>query len=361
VGVLIGALLAPITILLISPLYKKELMHNPSTKRIGLFIEVQQGRSAVIMKGGVPLYVIEGGTHAPDRDEAWLIWYWYQRYIYYMTGYHAYVPFFTHPHVYGVPRWTLNRHGIQGYKLIGEGDEGYWSNHLRTEPTTWHFVFKGVDIQKVQFTIKGSALVRIVPGMEIDALFDIDSWSELLNQALESYIRSYMRANVTLDEILGSIPNNLWEKPSVPEVKMDEIAKEIKDQLRSYKVSKRAKKRSASTSDEEQKPQFDRESTRTLIEFGIDIQRIDLRDFECESEAERAKFTAAAIGREEGRRKSLEGQGVAEAEKKLLDVHDGSEASLEIIKNRGFVDAVKASNVVETALGAFARKQIGDK
>lgn len=361
IAAIVGILLAPLFLLLVSPLYKEKLKHDPNNNRVGLFIEVQQGRSAVIMKGGKPLYVVEGGKYAPERKEAkFLLWYWYQSYIYYITGLHAYVPFFTAPHVYGVPRWTLNRHGVQGYKLIGEGDEGYWSNHVRTEPTTWHFVFTGVDIQKVSFTIKGSAVIRIAPGMEIDALFNIDSWSELLNQALESSIRNYMRANVSLDTILGSVSKELWAE-SEKSTHMDNIAHEIKKLLREYKVSNRGLKSSETTEDGEVKRIFDRQSSRTLIEFGIDIQRVDLRDFECESEAERAKFTAAATGREEGRRRSLEGQGIAEAEEKLLGVHDGSEASLEIIRQRGFVDAVGKSNVVEAALGAFARKQLGDK
>jgi hypothetical protein len=366
-GGLMGFLLGPVVILAISPLYKEQLKHNPNSKRIGLFIEVQQGRSVVIVKGGKPLYVVEGGRHAPERKEAkFLLWYWYQSYIFYMTGLHAYVPFFTVPHVYGVPRWTLNRHGVQGYKLIGEGDDGFWSNHVRTEPTTWHFVFTGVDIQKVSFTIKGSAVIRIVPDMEIDALFDIDSWSELLNQALESTIRNYMRANVSLDTILGSVSKELWAE-SEKSMHMDDIAQKIKDLLREFKVSnhglKKAKEGEDVELDEkgEVKRVFDLESSRKLIEFGIDIQRVDLRDFECESEAERAKFTAAATGREEGRRRSLEGQGIAEAEEKLLGVHDGSEASLEIIKQRGFVDAVRGSNVIDTAIGAFAKKQIGDR
>lgn len=364
-AVLAGVVMAPVAMLIAAPLFfKEQFKHDPARKsdserpeKIGMFIEVQQGRSAVIVKGGKPLYVIEGGKHEPEEDEAVLyVWYLFQKYCFNLTGYHAYIPYFHKPHVYGVPHYALNRHNIPGYQLIGEGDAGYWSNHVRTEPTTWHFVFTGVDIQKVQFTIKGSALIRIVPGMEIPALFDIDSWSELLNQALESTIRNYMRAMVSLDEILGRVSQNLWDESSEA-THMDKIAKEIKDNLRDYKVTNRSLKE---VPPEGGKPSFDASSTKKLIEFGIDIQRLDLRDFDCESAEERAKFAAAAIGREEGRRKSLEGQGIAEAEEKLLAVHDGGEASLAIIKNRGFVDAVKGSNVVETVLGALARKNMGD-
>ena len=358
-----GVLMAPFAILIAAPLvFKEQLKHDPEQpEKTGMFIEVQQGRSAVIVRGGKPLYVVAGGVYEPDADDEneaiFYLWYLYQKQCYKYTGYHTYIPFYQKPHVYEVPRYELDKKGEEGYTLLGPDDKKYRSNHVRTEPTTWHFVFKGVDIQKVAFTIRGSVLIRIVPGMEITALFDIDSWSELLNQALESVIRNYMRASVSLDEILGSVSQELWTQPDKID-HMDDIAKNIKDKLRDYKVSHQRLKKGASG---KTSTDFEKESTMTLLCFGLDIQRLDLRDFDVESKEERTKFAAAAIGREEGRRRSLEGQGIAEAEKKLLDVHDGGEVSLAIIQNRGFVDAVRHSNVAETLIGAIARKQLGDK
>lgn len=101
----------------------------------------------------------------------------------------------------------------------------------------------------------------------------------------------------------------------------------------------------------------------TLLELGLDIQRIEIVDFADElPEAERARFFAAVIGREEGRAIDLRGQGTAKAEAALLAAHkDGGEVSENIIKSRAVVDAAKGSDILAALAAGIARKQIGDK
>ena len=336
--------------LLGSPLLKDDLKHDPDNReKPGMFLEVQKGRSSVIMKGGTPVYVIEGGDNKPQREEApfWL-WWIYQRYIFRFTGLHAYIPFFFKPHTYEVPRYELNAEGAEGYKLLGPKDKKYWSNHVRTEPFIWHFKFENVEIQKMQFTVTGTVGVRIVgdPVKVIAALFDIESWAEVLNEAVKAIVRNYMRSNVTLDDILGVIPEDIWatvEKTS----KLDKFAYDIKEALRKYWFTRRD-------------ASVDEDGVRkTLLDFGIDIQRVDINDFKAEFDP--TKLHDAALGRERGRARHLEGQGIASAEKALLAVHkDGGAASIEILRARGLVDVAKnGGGLLDGLAAAFIKKQQG--
>lgn len=351
VAAIAGLTCAGSTALLGSPLLKDSLKHDPDNReKPGMFLEVQKGRSSVIMKGGTPVYVIEGGDNKPQLEEApfWL-WWIYQRYIFRLTGLHAYIPFFFKPHTYEVPRYELDKDGEEGYKLLGPNDKKYWSNHVRTEPFIWHFKFTNVEIQKMQFTVTGTVGVRIVsdPEKVKAALFDIESWAEVLNEAVKANVRNYMRSNVTLDDVLGEIPKNIWE-PVKKSNKLDKFAHDIKKALRRYWFTSR---------DES----VDEEGTRkTLLDFGIDIQRVDINDFKPEFEA--SKLHEAALGRERGRARHLEGQGIASAEEALLTVHkDGSTASLEIIRNRGLVDVAKnGGGLLDGLAAAFIKRQQGD-
>lgn len=341
--------------LLGSPLLKDSLKQNPAERqKPGMFVEVQQGRSTVITKGGVPYYVIEGGNSKPELKESpFKLWWLYQMYVFKLTGLHAYIPFFTQPHTYEVPRYELDQNGTEGYTLIGpDKPEKYWSNHVRTEPFIWHFIYKGVDIQKLPFTIKGFVGLRIIPGTEtvIAAMFDIESWAELLNEALKATVRNFLRNNVTLDDVLGFLPKDIWETPperkAGEKAKSDMFAHEIKLALRDFWFTERA-------------PDGTPGKERRLLDFGIDVQRIEISDFD--PEFEKAELFAAALGRERGRARQLEGQGIANAEKALLEVHkDGSPASLEILRTRGLVDVAKnGGGLLDGLAAAFLKKQQG--
>jgi regulator of protease activity HflC (stomatin/prohibitin superfamily) len=180
------------------------------------------------------------------------------------------------------------------------------------------------------------------------ALFGVDSWNVLLDQALNGAIRNFLKSTMTLDDVLGETPKDIWEKNKAPVIDFDVIAHGIRDRLDAYTIELKGEKG---------------KKKMTLLELGLDIQRVEIVDFVDElPAAERARFFAAVIGREEGRAIHLRGQGTAKAEAELLAAHkDGGEVSELIIKHRALVDAAKGSDILGALAAGFARKQIGDK
>ncbi len=359
---LLGALIGIILCLLLAPLYKEQLKHDPNEDNaVRTLIEVEPGRHSVIMQGGRPRHIIEGGMigkksisgdeevtgDVPEASESWFLsWYWWQWYMYKTTGYHAYFPFFTKPYTYELPRYALQDDAESGErKYVFKRDR---SNHVRVETTTWYFEYRGVEVQKVPFTVRGSVQFRIVPGCVKMALFGVDSWNILLDQALNGAIRNFLRGKVTLDDILGVTPAELWAKKETPDIDFNAIAHGIRNQLDAYQIDIKG---------------TDDSTPRNLLQLGINIQRVEIVDFSDElPKEERARFFAAVIGREEGRAIHLRGQGTAKAEAELLAAHkDGGEVSETIIKSRALVDAAKGSDILAALAAGFARKQIGDK
>lgn len=357
IAFIVGILIALIIFALIAPIFKERLKHDPSKyNEVKMLVEVQPGRHTVIIQGGRPRYVIEGGKFQrksaaandelvggePDAKESWFYpWFLIQRYMYATTGYHAYIPFFTKPYTYELPRYELVLRDDKTV-YVAKSDR---SNHVRVETTTWYFEYHEVDIQKIPFLIRGSVQFRIVPGKELWAMFMIESWNVLLDQALNSTIRNYLRRHVTLDNVLGATPSDIWQPLDANEQDYDSLGKGIRDKLDSYMIEQASEEGSVK---------------KTLLQLGIEIQRVDIVDFADElPKEERARFYAAVIGREEGRAIDLRGQGTAKAEAALLAAHkDGGEVSETIIKSRALVDAAKGSDILGALAAGLARKQM---
>lgn len=370
---LIGSFSGLTFMILAAPLFKEQLKFDtervkdsPESNKWKMLLEVQPGRHSVIMRGGHPRYVIEGGEikkkslngqqteeiqggtpEKEDAGEGFLagLWHRWQTYMHKYTGYHPYIPFFDKPYTYRLPRYELavgEKGGVDAKTYVFKEDV---SDHVRVETTTWYFEYHSVDIQKVPFLVRGSVQFCIIKGKEKTALFEINEWNVLLDQALNGAVRGYVKANLTLDDVLGETPKDLWDKAEKTGLDTIGIADGILKLLQEYKIN---------TIGENDTPQG-----KSLPDLGINIQRVEIIDFADElPDGQREQFFAAVIGREKGRARSLEGQGTAEAEKKLLDVHkDGGDASKTIIENRAFVDAVKGSDVLAALAGRLAQKK----
>lgn len=362
-GLTIGAFLGIVILLIMVPLFKETFKHHPANQNpMHFLIEVQQGREVVIKQGGRPLYIIEGGNFRPEEGEAWWpIWWLYQKYIFWATGLHVFVPYFTEPHVYDLPRYDAEeRDGKLDFHVVSQESPRYKSNHVRVETTTWYFKYTGVDVQRIPFTVTGAVHFRIIPGMAVRALFDIESWNIALTMALNSTIREYLRQHLNLDDLLGAIPKDIWAKMPKAEPELKRIGSGLEEALKGYTFERKTFRDPRNLRPGEV-PEIAENQQVHLSYFGIDIQRVDVVDLEDELTPEkRAEFYAAAMGRERGRARALEGQGQAEAEKALLAVHEsGGEMSKEIIRGRSMVDAAKGSDILGALAAGVARKQMG--
>lgn len=345
---LAGVVLAIVIFLAVSPLLKDKLLHNPDhPEKLGMFLQVGTGRSIGIDFGGNYYYDINGDQNGPVSSSALLgLWMLYKQYIWNILHLHVYVPFFTEPKSYNLPRYNVKeKDGKRIYEVVGENDPGYRSNHVRTAPFTWNFEFAGVDIQTVPYEVTGSAQVMIDKTKVREALYLTESWNVLLDQALNSVTRSVVRSKVTIDMVIGVIEKDLWsDSKSEKEIEEDftvQVADLIYKEMMNYKF------------DETIGGEF---AGKKLSDLGIIILRIDITDFEDElTEAERIELRSSVLGRQKGRARDLVGQGVANEQKHISNVlaELKPELSDSILKNRALVDAVSKGGSVETLLTAL--------
>ncbi len=379
----------------LTPLLKERLKHDPNSQdgKFAMFAEVKEGTAMCIIRGGEPIYTISNnrrGTyvrvfpHGEESSEALLlkkfvrqknlkpwVWFWrrYQQYIYETSGLFPYIPFFTEPYSYPLPRLeqvTAKRDDsveLVDYRQISDGPR-YRTNHVRHQVFTWYFVYRSVDIQKIPFTVIGSAQVSIRDDRVREALFATDSWNILLDMALREVVRSVLRSQISLDHALGVIGGNLKDEREESRAKASEPEKDLveSDMLRlGQMIHSALKKYHIEHTD---LTQDNRSSTKpkTLEEFGLVIGRVGINDLTDElSQTERAKFFAAAIAREEGRAAALRGMGEAEAAKALqsalMELED-SDLAREIVKGRFFAEGLRNSNAIEGLAGALTQRTL---
>lgn len=347
IQIVTGIILGIVILLTISPLLKNVLLHDPDRpKKPGLFVQVDTGRAVAIDFGGTYYYKIKGESEPVHSNALFGLWMLYKKYIWITTKLHVFVPFFTQPKSYDLPRYEVNSvDGKRKYSVIEKGTDGYRSNHVRFAPFTWYFEYAGAEIQTIPFLIKGSAQVLIPFEKVQDSLYLTESWNVLLDQALSSVIRSVVRGQVTLDMVIGSIAKDIWEVESPPAKDTDQIvASLIQKGIKDYKFD-----------GEIGQGEF---AGKKLSDLGPLVLRVDITDFEDELEpAEKMQLRAAAIGRQSGRSKDLDGQGVANAQKHLRDVHaDGSEASKLIVNADALVRAAAAGNL-DALLASFIQNR----
>jgi len=324
---ILGMFIGLVFLLLLSVFFKNTLAHDPNKPfKLAWFIEIPKNRSVVINRGGRPTHTLRG-DEGPSATWAFLgLWMLYKLYVMKVTGYHVYFPFFSGPTVYDLPRYRVREEGGKKvYEVVKKDDKGYRSNHVRTEPTTWYFEYAGAEIQKIPFIIKGSGQIRIPKGEEENALYKTDSWNVLLDQALNSVIRSVVRKDLTLDMVIGGVENDLWGSVASVDDPYTITADLIMARIAIFKIGE-----------------------LELSEI-IKIDRVDIIDFEDQLEGEEIKsLRAATLMKEQAKGKELEGR--AEA----ANIERAGKATAEAIKAKGTADAAAIRSKGTATAGAQA-------
>lgn len=333
---LIGTLLTLVIFALISVFFKDTFAHDPNGEKWYAFmVKVPLHHTVIIQKGGRPTHVLRGGpipkkdkhledepavddddlADGYDRKDPYQngnglpvksnalfgLWMLYKSFIMNVTGYHVFFPFFYAPSTYALPRYIVREE--DGKKIFTVYEDR--SNHIRNEIFTWYFEYTGAEIEKVPFTIKGSAQVRIQRFKEGAALFKTDSWNVLLDQALNSVVRGLVRKKLALRDVIGGVDDELWDtkKEDRPDV-YREVAQDILNELLGYAIG---------AEDKDGDGTVDADSRQVkLIDLGINIERIDIIDFEDElSPDERKLIRAAVLAKEEAKGDVLKGRAEA--------------------------------------------------
>ncbi len=355
----LGVIAGVVIFALLSVFYKDWFAHDPNKPyKLAWLVKVPKARSVVIHRGGRPTHVLRGDEGPVSSKALFGLWMVYKRYVMAVTGYHVYVPYFFGPTVYALPRYEVReKDGKKEFYVIDEESPRYWSNHVRTELTTWYFEFAGAEIQKIPFTVKGSVQIRIIKGREIDALYKTDSWNVLLDQALNATIRSVVRKDMTLDMVLGGVQNQLWKHAQNRADAYEFASARIKEQLDAYSIER-----------------------ITLEDLGIEVKKVDIIDFEDElSPEEKPQLRLAVLQQEAAKGLELTGRAEAanierkgRAQAKVIALQGDAEAKA--IRARGAADAEAQRKLVEAhkdhpklasdiiqadALRAFAQKEGG--
>lgn len=339
-AILIGVFLASLGFIL----QKEKLTFKAfEPTKVSLFIQVDKGRAAVIEMGGRPIRVIQGGQMPSFTLTAVGLWWAYQLIVYKTIGLYVFIPFFTNPKTYPLPRYEMEEgDGHKVYRAIKAADPNFRSDHVRTAITTWGFHLKGVDVQKVPFTVDGSVQYHIDRNKVEESLYLTDAWNVLLDQAINTLVRSILRKQITLDELLGSLPKDIWETDEVVETDTlgEKLAQIVKVALDDYKFEFEGK-------------------DYHLRDLGIIVLKVDFTDFKDELEpAQRAQLLAGVLGREEGRGLSLKGQGVGESQQKQLAAVEGAgKLGPQVIAADALVRASGAGNL-NALLAALIQNQM---
>ncbi len=335
---------------IVSPIFKDVLLHNPDYPgRIGMYVKVGTSRNVSIDFGNTFYYSIDGDDYERRPVPAhFLPWYLYKQYIMLTTRYHVYLPFLTEPKSYDLtPRRRLasDDGGKVVYELIREGDKGFRSNHVRTAPTTWLFRYGGAEIEKLPFAIQGSLQISINKNKVRDALYLTESWNVLLNQALNSVIVAVVRTEINIDMVLGKISQNLWDEPPKKSNLYGFVAKLIYEALMDYHFSDKA---------------GDEHAGKTLADLAITIYRVDITDIDDElSPQERTGLRASTLGREQGRARHLNDQGIALGQESMLEVlKDNTDLAKDLLKSRAYVDALEKANTLEALFASLIQKNL---
>lgn len=340
------------TLAFMSKFFARSLTHDPDRdkKRLFLFVKVDKNRQVVIERSGNPLRIIEGGEH-PRKNKIvtrnvrspffaktlYTLFTRYESFIFAELGLYAYVPFFTKPKVYPLPRYRIKpMAGNNIYVPVEEDDKGYYSNHVRNKITTWHFKYEGVDIEGIPFIITGSLQYYIDPKKVILALYETDDWNVLLDQTSITVIRSIARDQSTVDKILGHTGKELWGENVSSDNFYEVLSRAVEKNLRSHVLHGEMK----------------------LEDVGIEVVDVLFNDFEPQiSPEELTKLRSPILDRQVARGQDILGTAEAGNQKKLVAVHkDGGETSDRILAAEALVRASEGNKLFETLIAAFVQK-----
>lgn len=347
---------------LIAPLFFKEALQNDPNNpgKFALFVEVEPSRAKVIMQSGKVLYVLYGDPE-PGREDLGpvqngpRILDWYRRYVWRIAALHVIIPYFTEVYTYPLPHYeTDERAGKVDFISVKTMDKKGRSDHVRNEPFNWPFILSGAEVETVPMTMKGVAQAYVRRDNVQNALFLTDRWNKLLDTALQTVSRRVLRSCVTLPQIIGEVSKDIWtdekedkEDGTVYGVVQDKIMEEI----RRYEVAPEVR---------DQEGNLERKAL--MLSDIIVVTRTDILDFEPELEGEERKLLrAAALGRQNARKISLEGEGEAEAIKKRLEAAASNpDLGNTAIMARALIDASENGGEL-TALAQSVIQWIGKK
>ncbi len=349
----------------IALIYPEPFKNDPNNLKWYQFVvKMAKNRSGVVVRGGRPMYVIRGIDKDPVRYHTWPLWVWYQELMFKTWKLQVHVPYFEQMEIRKLPR---RRRVIESGVTLIEDVEPDNTNHVRIGPTTWPIEVAGTFTDGVRINVKAGVVYQIrtgeVPGkinentglplqQEMVALFTIDAWNEVLDQASIATIRKLMASKaVRLQMIVGQAEKELWtDLPSVTDDdSVDEdnpyyiISRLIKKQLDKWHLK------------------VDGEDC-TLYDLAIDIQRVDIYDFEVNDPELERELAAAAIGQKAGQGAALRGQGQAAAQEALLDVYrkvpeEVREVMREMIRSQAFEQGLKGTDPLSALLAAVTQNQ----
>jgi hypothetical protein len=335
IGVLVGLTALLFIFLILAPFVtafsgKKEwLIDDPNKEhKLALFANPEPGETNVKMRNGRVMGFIRGGE-TPEYGVFLYPWTWDQFYCYQFGLYLIGIPGLQTLYSYWLPRLISHEEIEAGVKHEVFEQKKDKSNHVRTRMFTFYFVVSGAEIETVPVRVEGSLQARITPGGEYKALFNTQEWNVLLTQAVNSVIPGILKSTVTLSDIIGSIPQNLWGTPaSTLDVNKD-VSNTIFEALLAYTV----------------KIGTERYTLKQIA--SIEPMSVDVTNFIPEiSDEELRQLRSPIIGRQQGRARDLEGQGVAAAQKASVEViQEAGPTGLAVLEADAFVRASEAGKV----------------
>lgn len=361
-------------VLAVAPFFKEVLLDDPDNPgKFALFTSPEPGRSSVIMRNGRVEHVVHGKSPgetsnasaefavtipfgekpADNRDDEGFgnklsekeqfknpLFRAYDSYAFMFGLRFIGIPGIHEVYSYDLPRYRKTEEGGEVvYTAVTRGTKGFRSNHVRTKLTPWFYLLKGVDIEGIPFSVKGAAYIFFEQDRVTDALFEVESWSTLLYQALNSTVRGTLREHVSLDDAIGGISQDIWEEKSgnqmITESNLQEM---ILDSLLNFKLKSNGK---------------------TLREaLGLVVERNDILDFAPEelSQGELEKLRAPALQRRLAQGRVLEGKAEAKYQEEVLAVlAKHPELAKANVSAEAFVKAAKAGTLDALAAGLLKK------
>jgi len=346
--------------------FKDSFTHKPGEKKFAWLVQVEKNRQTIIDREGHPLRTITGGfrksrdeikkEEEEDRPKSPVlhellskVFTWYERLAFDLTGLYAYVPYYTEPRIYPLPRLEIDPDGK--LVIIKPDNVKYLSNHVRNALTTWFFEYRGIDIQTMPFKVTGSINYRIDPEKTVEALYRSDSWNILMDQVCSAIMRSYLKTNGTIDKVLGRPSEELYGEDIDSSMNTDAMAKATCEEILGTVL--------------ETIGEGEEVENKKLSDFGIIIASIKIVDIspDFSDEEELQALRSAPIGKARGRGIALGGKGEAAAQQSILDVHKNNqdkEISTAIIQGRALESASSAGSTIDALLATFAQSKQKD-
>lgn len=366
-GLLAGSGFALCLFALSAPLFKDDLTNEPDKpKKLAFFTAVEPNQGKSIVRGGRFIrFLINKPGYGPSNtigidhpEEHYEIgvssgssktngvpfgmtpWSWWKWYIYRITGLHVTgFPPFQGVDTYPLPRFK-EEVGQNGPELVfGKQDER--SDHVRLKPFTWFFVIEGVEIETVPFKISGSLQLEVKnPYL---ALYNVNSWNVIVNQAVRAVGRSLFLGKFRLSDVIGGVEKDIWATaPEVRKETLDELGHQFLEKLENYKF----------------KLKGDTVAEQDLRKMaGVDVLSIDITDIKPELDPEQLKkLQAALFARELAKARQIEGTGEAAFQQKILEIAEKyGDLGKRMMETEAFVRAAKEGTLDALATGFLAK------